>query len=106
MHPKRKQLVYDIVVIESFANADTERLFVTGKSRRLPPAILRRAVMRLTQLDAAVMVEDLRQPQSNRQEMLTGDRRGQWSIRINEQWRLCFRFESGNAFDVEIVDYY
>lgn len=93
-------------MIKSFANAETERLFATGKSRRLPPEIFRRVVMRLTQLDAAAVVEDLRQPLSNRLEALSGDRRGQWSIRVNDQWRLCFRFESGNAFDVEIVDYH
>ncbi len=93
-------------MIESFANTETERFFATGKSRRLPPDILRRAVMRLTQLDAATVVEDLRQPPSNRLEALSGDRVGQWSVRINDQWRVCFRFDRGNAFDVEIVDYH
>jgi proteic killer suppression protein len=93
-------------VIESFASIETERLFATGRSRRLPLDILRRAAMRLTQLDAATVVEDLRQPPSNRLEALRGQRAGQWSIRINDQWRVCFRFERGNAFDVEIVDYH
>lgn len=93
-------------MIKSFASAETERLFATGKSRRLPPDILKRAVMRLTQLDAAVEVDDLRIPPSNRLEALTGDLVGKWSIRINDRWRLCFRFERGNAFDVEIVDYH
>ena len=93
-------------MIESFASAETERLFSTGKSRRLPPDILRRAVMRLGQLEAATEVGDLRQPPSNRLEALSGDRAGQWSIRINSQWRVCFRFERGNARDVEIVDYH
>lgn len=101
-----KRNVYNPHVIESFASTETERLFATGKSRRLPPDILRRAVMRLTQLDAAMVVEDLRQPPSNRLEALTGDRVGQWSIRINDRWRVCFRFERGNAQDVEIVDYH
>ena len=86
--------------------AEAERLFATGKSRRLPPDILRRAVMRLTQLDAATAVDDLRLPPSNRLEALGGDRAGQWSIRINDQWRVCFRFERGHAQDVEIVDYH
>lgn len=94
------------MVIENFANTETERLFTTGKSRRLPPDILRRAAMRLTQLDAAVEVEDLRQPPSNRLESLSGDLAGKWSIRINDRWRLCFRFERGNAQDVEIIDYH
>ena len=93
-------------MIESFANAETERLFATGKSRRLPPDILRRAVMRLTQLDAATDIEDLRLPPSNRLEALSGKRAGQWSLRINDQWRLCFRFVRGNAQDVEIIDYH
>jgi proteic killer suppression protein len=99
-----KQFVYNCTVIESFANTETERLFATGKSRRLPPDMLRRAVMRWTQLDAATVVEDMRQPPSNRLEVLSGNRAGQWSIRINDQWRVCFRFERGNAFEVEIVD--
>ncbi len=93
-------------MIESFASAETERLFATGKSRRLPPDILKRAVMRLAQLDAATEIEDLRQPPSNRLEALSGNRAGQWSIRINDQWRVCFRFEDGDAFAVEIADYH
>jgi proteic killer suppression protein len=62
--------------------------------------------MRLLQLDAATRLDDLRLPPSNRLEPMKGDRRGQWSIRINIQWRVCFRFEDGDAFDVEIVDYH
>ena len=93
-------------MIRSFADAETERFFTTGKSRRLAPAIRIRAAMRLTQLNAAPRVEDLRQPPSNRLEALKHDRVGQWSIRINDQWRVCFRFERGDAFDVEIVDYH
>jgi toxin HigB-1 len=92
-------------MIRSFADAETERLFATGRSRRLPASILKRATMRLTQLDAATSLEDLRMPPSNRLEALRHDRAGQWSIRINEQWRLCFRFESGDAHDAAIVDY-
>ncbi len=62
--------------------------------------------MRLLQLNAATGLDDLRVPPSNRLEALRGDRAGQWSIRINDQWRVCFRFEAGDAFDVEIVDYH
>ena len=62
--------------------------------------------MRLTQLDAATRIEDLRLPPSNHLQTLEADRSGQWSIRINNQWRICFRFENGDAFDVEIVDYH
>ncbi len=93
-------------MIRSFANAETERFFATGKSRRLPTEILKRATMRLTQLNAATAVEDVRFPPSNRLEILKGDRKGQWSIRIDSQWRLCFRFMDGDVFDVEIVDYH
>lgn len=93
-------------MIESFASSETESLFATGKSRRLPPEILKRAVMRLTQLHAATDVEDLRIPPSNRLEALTGDLIGKWSVRINDRWRLCFRFMNGHAYEVEIVDYH
>jgi proteic killer suppression protein len=94
------------VVIENFANPDAERLFLTGKSRRFPPDILKRALMRLSQLHAATDVEDLRLPPSNRLESLGGDRKNQWSVRVNNQWRVCFRFEDSNAYDVDIVDYH
>lgn len=93
-------------MIRSFGNVETERFFLTGKSRRLPRVILRRAAMRLKQLDAATRLEDLRMPPSNRLEALKGERRGQHSIRVNDQWRVCFRFEDGDAFEVEIVDYH
>lgn len=101
-----KQIVYHRDVIRSFADKDAERLFTTGTARKLPPGIQRRAMMRLYQLDAAAAVDHLREPPSNRLEALAGDRTSQWSIRINSQWRLCFRFEAGDAFDVEIVDYH
>ena len=93
-------------VIQTFANAETEHFFATGKSRRLPTEILKRAAMRLNQIHAATRVEDLRLPPSNQLEKLSGDREGQWSIRINGQWRVCFVFRDGHAFDVEIVDYH
>jgi len=93
-------------MIRNFASAETEQFFASGKSRRFPTEILKRAAMRLTQLDAATRIEDLRLPPSNRLEALSHDRAGQWSIRINEQWRVCFRFQNGDAYDVEIVDYH
>jgi len=93
-------------MIRSFADAETARLFDTGKGRRLPSDILKRAIMRLGQLQAATRLEDLRLPPSNRLEALKGDRAGQHSIRINDQWRVCFRFRDGDAFDVEITDYH
>ena len=93
-------------MIRSFTGAETERYFATGKSRRLPTEILKRAAMRLTQLNEATSIEDLRFPPSNRLEALKGGRKGQWSVRINDQWRICFRFADGDAFDVEIADYH
>jgi len=93
-------------MIRSFATSETAQFYSTGRSRRFPPSILKRATMRLTQLDAATRIEDLRLPPSNRLEALALDRAGQWSIRINDQWRVCFHFENGDALDVEIVDYH
>ena len=93
-------------MIRTFADKETERLFATGQSRRLPRDIWSRASMRLNHLHFAKRIDDLHSPPSNRLEALKGDRVGQWSIRVNNQWRVCFRFEGGNAFDVEIVDYH
>ena len=93
-------------MIQSFADSETERFFTTGRSRRFPPEIRTRAAMRLTQLDAATRIEDMKEPPSNRLEPLRGDRKGQWSIRINNQWRVCFKFSKGDAYEVEITDYH
>ena len=93
-------------MLQTFANDETESFWKTGKSRRFPHEIHKRATMRLLQLAAAVVVEDLRVPPSNHLEALKDDRAGQWSIRINGQWRVCFAFLNGDAFDVEIVDYH
>ena len=98
--------IFSALMKRLFADAETQRFYATGKSRRYPSAIQTRAAMRLTQLDAATRPGDLRLPPSNRLEALKGTRVGQWSIRINDQWRVCFRFASGDAFDVEIVDYH
>ncbi len=95
-----------IRMIRSFADVETRHFYTTGKSRRLPADIRKRAAMRLIQLNAATRIEDLRMPPSNRLEALKHDRLGQWSVRVNDQWRACFRFEKGDAFDVEIVDYH
>jgi proteic killer suppression protein len=101
-----KQIVYIVFMISSFANKETEKLFTTGKSKKLHPEIITRSIMRLTQLDSACEVTDLLTPPSNRLETLSGDRAGQWSIRINDQWRICFRFLNGEASEVEITDYH
>jgi len=101
-----KSFICTSSMIRSFADAETARLFETGKSRRLPPDIRKRATMRLGQLHAATRLEDLRLPPSNRLEALKNDRAGQHSIRISDQWRVGFRFLDGDAFDVEITDYH
>ncbi len=93
-------------MIRSFADKETESLFATERSRRLPHSIVRRALTRLYHLHYAKGIEDMRNPQSNHLEALKGDRAGQWSIRVNNQWRVCLRFDNGDAFDVEIVDYH
>lgn len=93
-------------VIRTFGNTETKRFWEDGRSRRLPAEIRKRAAMRLVQLDAATRLADLRLPPSNHLESLRADRAGQWSIRINDQWRVCFRFRNGDAFDVEITDYH
>jgi proteic killer suppression protein len=95
-----------VEMIRSFADAETERFFLTGKSRRFPADVQRRAAMRLLQLNAAIVLDDLRLPPGNKLEALKGDRIGKHSIRINDQWRLCFRFTDGDAFDVEMTDYH
>jgi proteic killer suppression protein len=92
-------------MIESFACAETEQIFRGWVSRRFPPDIQRTARRKLLQLEAATQLADLRVPPGNRLEPLKGGRTGQYSVRINDQWRICFRWEAG-AHDVEIVDYH
>lgn len=92
-------------MIRSFKCADTEALFVTGKSKRFAN-IKSVAERKLTQLHAAATLDSLRAPPGNRLEALTGDRQGQHSIRINNQWRLCFVWSAEGVLDVEIVDYH
>lgn len=93
-------------MIRSFADKETERLFSEGTSKKLPPEIVRRAVRKLDMLDAAMQVEDLRLPPSNRLHRLQGNRQGQYSLSVNDQWRICFEFKGNDAFNVEICDYH
>ena len=93
-------------MIRRFADKETESLFRREASRKLPPAIERRARRKLAILDGAETVEDLRIPPGNRLERLRGDREGQYSIRINDQWRICFIWADGDAHEVEITDYH
>jgi proteic killer suppression protein len=93
-------------VIKSFAGKDTERVFAGRRPTKLPQEVVERAEAKLALIDAAENVETLRMPPGNRLEKLRGDREGQWSIRINQQYRVCFSFEGGDAYDVEITDYH
>ena len=93
-------------VIRSFADKETEKIFQRYFSRQLPPEIQHIARIKLEILDATETLQDLRIPPSNRLEKLSGDRLHQYSIRINNQWRICFEWRQGNAYQVEIVDYH
>ena len=93
-------------MIRSFADKETEKLFNRQFSRKLPPEIQRPARYKLEILDAAERLDDLRIPPSNRLEKLSGNRVGQYSIRINKQWRICFEWRDNSPYEVEIVDYH
>ncbi len=93
-------------MITGFVDKETDKIWRGVVSRRLPVALQQKARLKLRMLHAAVRLDDLRVPPANRLEALTGDRKGQFSIRINEQWRLCFRWHEGQASDVTIVDYH
>ena len=93
-------------MIKTFGNKETEKLFQREVSRSFPPEIIHKARSKLEILDAAEKLDDLKVPPGNRLEKLSGDRAGQHSIRVNQQWRICFRWHSGDCFDVEIVDYH
>jgi proteic killer suppression protein len=93
-------------VIRSFKDTEAERIFNRERSRKFPQKIHRAALKRLLVLDAADSLGDLRVPPGNRLEKLAGNRKGQYSIRINDQWRICFHWKNGDALDVEIADYH
>ena len=93
-------------MIRSFACAETERLFHDESSRKLPNQIQRTVRRKLLLLDQARQLNDLRAPYGNHLETLKDDRKGQHSIRVNDQWRVCFRWAGADAFDVEIADYH
>ena len=93
-------------MIKSFTESETEKVFSRQFSRKLPGDILAVALRKLRMLNNAHAINDLRSPPANRLEKLSGDREGQHSIRINDQWRVCFRWEDGDAYEVEIVDYH
>jgi proteic killer suppression protein len=93
-------------VLQSFGDKDTERIWRRERSRKLDQPTQRVALRKLLIMDAAETLDDLRVPPGNRLEKLRGDRRGQHSIRINQQWRICFRWTAAGPEDVEIVDYH
>ncbi|MCA9945821.1 MAG: type II toxin-antitoxin system RelE/ParE family toxin [Anaerolineales bacterium] len=93
-------------MIQSFKDKETEKVFKRQRSRKLPGDIQQVALRKLRMLNRALNITDLRVPPANRLEKLKGDRIDQYSIRINDQWRICFRWQNGDAYDVEIVDYH
>jgi proteic killer suppression protein len=93
-------------MLRSFRNKETEQIFLRQYSRRFPPELHPVAWKKLAMLDAAERLDDLRVPPGNRLEKLSGNREGEYSIRINDQWRICFRWREGNAYGVEIADYH
>ena len=103
---KYQVIPYTSSVIKTIADKETQRICRTGESRRLPIDLVRRAIRRLEYIDLANTLNDLRVPSGNRLHRLKKERKGQHAIAINEQWRICFRFVDGDAFDVEITDYH
>ena len=95
-----------MLVIKSFKDRETQQIFTRQRSRRLPSDIQQVALRKLRMLNNAHALNDLQVPPANRLEKLAGDRAGQYSIRINDRWRVCFAWRDGDAYDVEIVDYH
>jgi len=93
-------------MIKTFADRHSQELYIKGKSKRIAPDIIKRAVRRLEYIDLATCLEDLKVPPSNRLHALKRDRKGQYSISINDQWRICFKFVDGDAYEVEVTDYH
>lgn len=97
---------YISIMIRTFADKRTAELFAKGSARGIPPDVIRRAVRRMEYVDLATRLDDLRTPPGNRLHALKGDRSGQHAIAVNDQWRVCFRFVDGDAYDVEFCDYH
>lgn len=93
-------------MIKTFRDRITQELYATGRSGKFPADIAKRAARKLEYLDLATCLDDLKVPPGNRLHALKGDRKGQYSISINDQWRICFRFVDGDTYDVEICDYH
>jgi len=95
-----------MIMIKTFADRQTQALYTDDEPGRLPPDIVKRARRKLEYIHLATCLDDLRVPPGNRLHALSGNRAGQYSIAINKQWRICFRFVEGDAFDVEVCDYH
>lgn len=93
-------------MIRTFADRHTQELYVTGRSKRFPPDIVRRAIRKLEYVDLASGLDDLKALPSNRLHELEAERKGEFAISVNDQWRICFRFINGDAYDVELTDYH
>jgi proteic killer suppression protein len=93
-------------MIKTFADKRTQELYVTGRSKRFPADVARRAARKLEYVDLSTRLDDLKVPPGNRLHALEGLRQGQYSISVNDQWRICFKFIDGDAYDVEICDYH
>ena len=93
-------------MIKSFRDKDSRRVFLRERVRKFSRELQRVAQRKLVMIDGAESLEDLRVPPGNRLERLKGKRRGQYSIRLNQQWRICFRWKAGDAFDLEVADYH
>ena len=93
-------------MIKNFKDDETQKIYQRQRSRKLPSDIQQVALRKLRMINNSVTINDLRVPPANRLEKLSGNRAGQWSIRINDQWRVCFRWEGSDALDVEITDYH
>ena len=93
-------------MIKTFADKRTQELCLTGKAKRFPPDVAGRAARKLEYVDLATSLDDLKVPPGNRLHRLEGDRQGQYSISVNDQWRICFRFEGEDAYDVKLCDYH
>ncbi len=93
-------------MIKTFGDRHTRDVYLDGKSKRFPPEIIRTAIRKIEYVDLATGLEDLKVPPSNQLHELERERKGQFAIRVNDQWRICFRFVDGDAFDVELTDYH
>jgi proteic killer suppression protein len=93
-------------VIKTFKNDETKKIYQRQRSPKLPSDIQQVALRKLRMINNAVSINDLRVPPANRLEKLSGNRVDQWSVRINDQWRICFRWEGSDAYDVQITDYH